>query len=87
MNDLRSSYQETEAPNGTFQKHILFLYYREKYTYLIDLGGTFDTDNLSISLTTNSLFKKNSVPLDTLTGMRMRSATMAVGRKIFKLPQ
>lgn len=42
-------------------------------------------ESLSISLTTNSLLRKNNVPLDTLTGIRMRSATTVTGTKIFKL--
>jgi hypothetical protein len=55
------------------------------YSYLRDLGGTFDIESLSISLTTNSFLRKNNVPLDTLTGIRMRSATIAIGINIFKL--
>lgn len=54
-------------------------------SYLNDLGGTFDIESLSISLTTNSLLRKNNVPLETLTGIRMRSATIVTGTNIFKL--
>lgn len=55
-------------------------------TYLMDSGWTFDIESLSMSLITNSFLKKNSVPLDTLTGMRIRSARIVIGTKIFKLP-
>lgn len=51
----------------------------------MDLGRTFDIESLSMSLKTNSFFRKNNVPLDTLTGMRIRSARTAIGTKIFKL--
>lgn len=54
--------------------------------HLIDSGLTFDIDSLSMSLTTNSFLKKNSVPLDTLTGIRTTRATMAIGKNIFNLP-
>lgn len=54
-------------------------------SYLKDLGGTFDIESLSMLLTTNSLLRKNNVPLDTLTGIRMRSATIVTGTNIFKL--
>ena len=53
--------------------------------YLIDLGGTFDIESLSISLTTNSFLRKDNVPLDTLTGIRMKSATSVIGAKTLKL--
>ena len=53
--------------------------------YLIDSGRTFDIESLSISLTTSSFLRKNNVPLDTLTGMRIRSARTVIGTKIFKL--
>lgn len=55
--------------------------------YLIDSGRTFDIESLSMSLTTNSFLKKNNVPLDTLTGISIRSARTAIGTKIFKLPE
>lgn len=57
----------------------------ENQSYLMDLGRTLDIESLSISLTTNSFLKKNSVPLDTLTGIRTRSATIVIGTKIFRL--
>jgi hypothetical protein len=38
-----------------------------------------------MSLKTNSFFKKNKVPLDTLTGIRITSARTVMGTKIFKL--
>lgn len=55
--------------------------------YLIDLGRTFDIDSLSMLLITKSFFRNDSVPLDTLTGMRMRSAVTVMGTKIFKLQE
>lgn len=55
--------------------------------HLIDFGRTFDIESLSMSLTTNSFLKKNNVPLDTLTGISIRSARIAIGMKIFKLPE
>jgi hypothetical protein len=51
----------------------------------MDSGRTFDIESLSISLTTSSFLRKNNVPLDTLTGMRIRSARTVIGTKIFKL--
>ena len=54
-------------------------------TYLIDFGWTFDIESLSMSLTTNSLLRKNNVPPDTFIGIRTRSATIVMGPKIFKL--
>lgn len=55
------------------------------YAHLIDLGRTFDIESLSMSLITNSFFKKNKDPLDTLTGIRIRRARMAIGTNIFSL--
>lgn len=55
--------------------------------YLIDFGLTFDIESLSMSLITNSFLKKNNVPLDTLTGISIRSARTAIGTKIFKLKE
>lgn len=60
-------------------------YLYETQSYLIDLGRTFDIESLSMSLKTNSFFKKNKVPLDTLTGIRIRSARTVIGTKIFNL--
>lgn len=51
----------------------------------MDLGLTFDIESLSMSLKTNSFLRKYNVPLDTLTGMRIRSARTAIGTNIFKL--
>jgi hypothetical protein len=52
----------------------------------MERGRTFDIESLSMSLITNSFLKKNSVPLDTFTGMRIMSARIVIGTKIFKLP-
>lgn len=59
----------------------------EMSNYLIDLGRTFDIDSLSMLLITKSLFRKDSVPLDTLTGIRTRSAIIVIGTKIFRLQE
>lgn len=53
--------------------------------YLIDAGRTFDIESLSISLVTSSFLRKDNVPLDILTGIRIRSARTVIGTKIFKL--
>ena len=58
---------------------------REKQSYLVDWGRTLDIESLSISLTTSSFLRKNNVPLDTLTGTRIRSARTVTGKKIFNL--
>ena len=65
--------------------YLLFQNKRKTQPYLIDLGGTFDIESLSISLTTNSFLRKDNVPLDTLTGIRMKSATSVIGAKTLKL--
>lgn len=38
-------------------------------------------------LITKSVFKKDNVPFDTLTGIRMRRAMIVIGTKIFKLSE
>lgn len=57
----------------------------QQKTYFQDLGLILDIESLSISLTTKSFPRKNNVPSDTLTGIRTKSATSAVGPNIFKL--
>lgn len=52
----------------------------------MDSGRTLDIESLSMSLTTSSFLKKNNVPLETLTGIRIRRAKTVIGTKIFKLP-
>jgi len=37
-------------------------------------------------LVTKSLFRKDNVPSDTFTGIRIKRATTVIGTKIFKLP-
>lgn len=66
-----------------YQVYILQIW--SNLNYLIDSGRTFDIESLSISLTTSSFLRKNNVPLDTLTGMRIRSARTVIGTKIFNL--
>lgn len=39
-----------------------------------------------MSLKTKSFFKKDNVPSDTLTGIRINRATTVIGTNIFKLP-
>lgn len=57
----------------------------QEETHFKDSGLILDIESLSISLTTKSLLRKNNIPSDTLTGIRTRSATIAVGTNIFKL--
>lgn len=87
QNDLRSSWQKGSTNlNFKLSTACNNFFLRGKHKrYLKDLGGTFDIESLSISLTTSSFFKKNNVPLETFTGIRMRRATTATGTKIFKL--
>lgn len=72
------------------RKQILSEYIVNKQTievrpYFRDLGLILDMDSLSTSLTTKSLLRKNNVPPDTLTGIRTKSTTIAVGPNIFRL--
>lgn len=60
-------------------------YRKVTQTYLIDLGRIFDIESLSMSLTTKSLLRKNSVPPETLTGISTKSAATAIGPNILKL--
>ena len=44
-----------------------------------------DIESLSISLTANSLLRRDNAPLDTLTGIRIKSARTDTSKKTFNL--
>ena len=44
-----------------------------------------DIESLSISLTANSFLRRDNAPLDTLTGIRIKSARTDTSKKTFNL--